>query len=207
MSGDKAVLAGAIQRAHAPDEPLSLQAFFTPEEISHATHWSASRRVHGIATACRVSSQFLKHFGNAVANFVNAIPMPGMVAQSSALLAMRRRPRNAGDVPGAVEAAVPTAPAPMPPSPGNAWLNELLLVGSAGMELRRDEATSAVLLFFARSFFLALLRVPSGVVFNGPAVGQNRVKPRDSPAMTKQIAMEIILYFPPRGIVRKTARR
>jgi len=39
--------------------------------------------------------------------------------------------RNAGDVRKAMQATVPTAPAPMPPS-RNARLNELLLVGSAG---------------------------------------------------------------------------
>ena len=70
--------------------------------------------------------------GSAVANFVNAMPLPGIVRSVvGAARNAAQATRNAGDVRKAMQATVPTAPAPMPPS-RNARLNELLLVGSAG---------------------------------------------------------------------------
>ena len=55
--------------------------------------------------------------------------------------------------------------------------------------------------FFARSFFLALLRVPSRVVFQRPAVGQNRVKHVTAHCDDKTDRNGNQFVFPPQGIV------
>jgi len=107
-----------------------LQAFFTPEEIS--TLRTVGRVGAYMESPPAGSAVNFSNTGSAVANFVNAMPMPGIVR--SVIGAARnaaQATRNAGDVRKAMQAAVPTAPAPMPPS-RNAMLNELLLIGSAG---------------------------------------------------------------------------
>ena len=55
--------------------------------------------------------------------------------------------------------------------------------------------------FFARSFFLALLRVPSRVVFKRPAIGQDRVKHMTSHCDDKTYRNGNQLVFPPQGVV------
>lgn len=107
-----------------------LQAFFTPEEIS--TLRTVGRVGAYMESPPAGSAVNFSNTGSAVANFVNAMPMPGIVR--SVIGAARnaaQATRNAGDARKAMQATVPTAPAPMPPS-RNAMLNELLLIGSAG---------------------------------------------------------------------------
>ena len=107
-----------------------LQAFFTPEEIS--TLRTVGRVGAYMESPPAGSAVNFSNTGSAVANFVNAIPMPGMIRSVvGAARNAAQATRNAGDVRKAMQAAVPTAPAPMPPS-HNARLNELLLIGSAG---------------------------------------------------------------------------
>ena len=107
-----------------------LQAFFSPEEIS--TLRTVGRVGAYMESPPAGSAVNFSNTGSAVANFVNAMPLPGIVRSVvGAARNAAQATRNAGDVRKAMQAAVPTAPASMPPS-RNAMLNELLLIGSAG---------------------------------------------------------------------------
>ena len=107
-----------------------LQAFFSPEEIS--TMRTVGRVGAYMQSPPAGSSVNFSGTGAAVANFLNTLPIPGIVRSVvGAARNAAQATRNTGDVRKAMQAAVPTAPAPMPPS-RNARLNELLLIGSAG---------------------------------------------------------------------------
>ncbi len=60
---------------------------------------------------------------------------------------------------------------------------------------------SAALRLLARRFFLALLRIPSRVIFQGSAVGQDRVKHMAAHGDDKTDRNGNQLVFPPFGIV------
>ena len=59
--------------------------------------------------------------------------------------------------------------------------------------------------FFARSLFLALLRIPSGIVFQRPAIGQDCVKHVTAHCDDKTYRNGNQLVFPPQGVVHGLA--
>ena len=130
VAGDKPFIQEQFNRRMRQIGTARLQAFFSPEEIS--TMRTAGRVGAYMQSPPAGSAVNFSNTGSAVANFVNAMPMPGIVRSVvGAARNAAQATRNAGDARKAMQATVPTAPAPMPPS-RNAMLNELLLIGSAG---------------------------------------------------------------------------
>jgi hypothetical protein len=130
VSGDKPFSQERFNARMRQIGTARLQAFFTPEEIS--TLRTVGRVGAYMESPPAGSAVNFSNTGSAVANFVNAFPLPGIVRSVvGAARNAAQATRNAGDVRRAVEAAVPTAAAPMSPA-RNARLNELLLIGSAG---------------------------------------------------------------------------
>jgi hypothetical protein len=130
VSGDKPFSQERFNQRMRQIGTARLQAFFSPEEIS--TLRTVGRVGAYMESPPAGSAVNFSNTGSAVANFVNAMPMPGIMRSVvGAARNAAQATRNAGDVRKAMQAAVPTAPAPMSPS-RNAMLNELLLIGSAG---------------------------------------------------------------------------
>ena len=130
VAGDKPFIQEQFNRRMRQIGTARLQAFFSPEEIS--TMRTAGRVGAYMQSPPAGSAVNFSNTGSAVANFVNAMPMPGIVRSVvGAARNAAQATRNAGDVRKAMQATVPTAPAPMSPA-RNARLNELLLIGSAG---------------------------------------------------------------------------